>query len=173
MSSRQRGGFGSARRVVVNSRATGGATLNERFTQLKKHAPAATTAARRVTLNTRSSQNRYSTVMSRRTGQAPQARAVASIGGGRGRGRGARGSRGGRGGFRNQSTRTNIGGRTVRGRGAARGGGRGGRGGRGRGGRDRRPVSKDDLDKDLDSYMGGSKKYLDEELDQMQTDRSV
>jgi len=180
MSSRQRGGFGGGRRVVVNTRGNGGgvSTLNERFTQLKKQASNVTTA-RRVSTNVRASQNRFSSVMSRRTGQAPPARAVANLGGQRlrgGRGGARGGLRGGRGG-RTQSVGRTFAGRPVSRRGGAAGG-RGGRGGRGRGrggrgGRDKRPVSKDDLDKDLDIYMGGSKKSLDDELDAMQTERST
>jgi len=176
MSSR-RGGFGSSRRVVLNnssgSRPSGGSTLNERFAQLKKTNPINTSLpTRRVNTSARTTQNRFSSVMTRRTGQAAPTRVLAGLGGGRtprgGRGRGRGGAR------------PTVGGRPVRnttgGRGARGGRGRG-RGGRGatRGGRDnKRPASKDDLDKELEAYMGGSKKHLDEELDEiMQTERNL
>lgn len=45
-----------------------------------------------------------------------------------------------------------------------RGRGRGGRGGRGRG-RGGKNVTKEDLDKELDQYMGSTKSALDHELD--------
>jgi len=168
MSSRQqRGGFG--RRVVVNtpSNRTTGATLNERFTQLKRQASisyAATTINRRVAGNVRSTRGRFTSVMSRRTGHAPAARAIVSAGRPRGGARSAGAPRRG-------ARHTVVGRNTVFRRSDTTGRrGRGGRGGRG--GRDRKPVNKDDLDKDLESYMGGSKKFLDSELDKMQTERS-
>lgn len=196
MSSRgRRVGNGGARRVVVTSSGGGSSSsLSDRFSQIKPK-------TFQTSLNDRqnaTANNRFSAVMARRTGQAPVSQPRPTRGGSaiRGAGRGARGARGGRGGIvrgagglrtsgslqRGFRSGTARGGRTgaitgavaghTRGRGQR--GGRGGRG-RGRGGRGgsrAEPPSKDDLDKDLDSYMQSSRNFLDDDLDAYQAERT-
>jgi len=167
MSSRQRGGRGGGRRVVTTSN-NNGSTLNDRFTQLKRPNSNAFTGgltARRNAAFDRSAQGRFSAVMLRRTGTPPRSTLPPTTSTFRGRGR-PRGRVAGA--FTGIRRGSSLG---IRRPLSFRGRGRGGRG-RGRGGK-RDNVSRDDLDKDLDSYMGGSKKFLDNQLDQMQMERST
>ncbi|CAC5377321.1 unnamed protein product [Mytilus coruscus] len=86
--------------------------------------------------------------------------------GGMQRGRGFQGgNRGGRG--QAQGFRGNRGGFRARGGGnnRGRGGFRGGRGQRGRGGDGRSPISKEELDNQLEAYMSKTKSSLDADLD--------
>jgi len=78
------------------------------------------------------------------------------------------GGGGWRGGRRNNNFGRNRGGnRWSFGGGRGRGGrGRGWGGGRGRGGRRPPPPSREELDKELDSYMAGTKGLLDQEMDE-------
>lgn len=92
---------------------------------------------------TRGVQKRFSAVMQRRTGTAPDVIMGGTV----------------------KTTRTSHNGRGGRGGRGGRRGGRGGRGGRGRGGK----VSQDHLDKELDSYMlkdpAVAQTRLDQELE--------
>jgi len=158
------------RRVAVVS-----STLNERFTNLKRpnsNAFNSGLVARRVATTDRGAQSRFNTVMLRRTGSAPRSTLPPPALRGRVRRGGFGGRGGGRGGFASNTRSASI--TTFRRSSFGRGrGGRGGFRGRGSRGRNNVNVSRVDLDKDLDSYMGGSKKALDSELDQMQLDRSA
>jgi len=155
-------GRGRGKRLRARGGGDSGMSLNERFSR------SATNPGRRVRRNLASQRGtaaRFANVMTKRTGQR-RTPAPVRRGGLAGRGRGGRGGRGGIRGTRGRIRRTFAG--------RGRGRGRGGRGrGRGRGGR---PPSKEDLDNDLEAYMGRSEKavtaQLDEELESYMMDRS-
>jgi hypothetical protein len=141
----------SSRPTIISTSAI---SLDARFTQLQHQ----------------SSMSRQNMVAARRFGTVPRGggyvrgRGAAMISRGRGAARGGFIARGtGRGGLRGGFIPRGTGrGRSIAGRGAVRGNtrgrgnGRGGRGGRGgqQGGRGGKPKSTDDLDAEMDNYMG-------------------
>jgi len=178
----------SSRRVVLSeSRVAGGSTLNDRFRQIQEANKERRSETRRKV--TRAIPTR-SVSMSR-----PVSRGVSkpTSRGGRGvlrsesngrisRGRGGRrSSNGSKGKEGNKFLKTT----STRGRGGRGGRGRGGRGTRGgRGGKvlsdkgeEKKGVTKEDLDKEMDSYMlkdaKKGKDLLDTELDEYMSHRGV
>lgn len=147
--------FGSLKKSMINYDGSGRShgTADVTFVR-KEDAIKAVNTYKGVPLDGRAMQIEIATT-ELPTREAPQRRLSGGGGGG--------GFRGGRGGGRGAGFRSGGGDRDSfrersgtggRGRGRGAGGRGGGGGGRGRGGRDRKPaVSKEDLDKELDSYI--------------------
>ena len=151
-----RGGRGGPKQIVSQTITRGGpgtkrSTRGRVISPTKKAAPVATTTNRTPTKSPRA---RGAIRGARRGGRAPVASPPVEnqVQRGRGRGRG-RGGRGGRGQQRGGAIQT-----TPRGQSSGRGRGRGGRGGA-------TPVSKEDLDKQLDQYMSKTRGALDQDLE--------
>jgi len=161
-------GRGRGRRVtIIKARGggTAGLSLNDRFSQYKnKGISPATRASRRGAMTVRGNDARFSSLMEKRTGRKQPVNKTTSqntFQTRRGRGFGRGNSRG------TTTFRT--------GRGGRRGGIR--RNAASRGGRKKKQnVSQEDLDADLDSYMGGNEKVasqkLDDDLDSYMADRA-
>jgi len=166
-------GRGRGRRVtIIKARGggTAGLSLNDRFSQYKnKGISPATRASRRGAMTVRGNDARFSSLMEKRTGRKQPVNKTTSQntfqtrrgrGFGRGNSRGTTTFRTGRGG----GIRRNV-------------ASRGGRNVASRGGRKKKQnVSQEDLDADLDSYMGGNEKVasqkLDDDLDSYMADRA-
>jgi len=176
-------GRGRVRRIITNNgaKSNGGLSLNDRFSQLRDTTTSSRPARREANF-ARGSNSRFSSQMEKRTGRKfPLGQGVNKTrrgGGGQTSFQTRRVTRGGGGGgvVGNTRFRGNAGGRGGRGgrgRGAGRGrGGRGGGHGRGR----KENLSQDDLDADLDNYMGRSEKVasakLDEDLEAYMAERA-
>jgi len=170
---------GRGRRIISTNgggaKANGSLSLNDRFSQFRNtRSQVVSRPARREAGVARGGNARFSTLMEKRTGRkVPLQGVIKTRRGAQNSFQTRRGARGGAGNARFQDN--SFGGRGGRGRGG-RSAGRGrGRGGKGRGGR-KENLSQEDLDADLDSYMGRSEKVasakLDEDLDAYMAERA-